>query len=57
MVSTPLPVWSRYATVRSSTTTNSSRFPLGEQFTKPSAESGAVDTKKTGWASSHAARP
>ena len=36
IVSTPLPVWSRYATVRSSMTTNSSRFPFGEQFTSPS---------------------
>jgi len=56
MVSTPLPVWSRYATVRSSTTTNSSRLPLGEQFTRPSPERGAVATKKTGCAVSHSER-
>src|ERR1700685_210278 len=54
MVSTPLPVWSRKATVRSSRTANSSRLPLGEQFTEPCGSSGAVDTKNTGWSDIHA---
>ena len=53
MVSTPLPVWSRKATVRSFRTANSSRLPLGEQFTEPSGLSGAVATKKTGWSDNH----
>ncbi len=55
MVSTPLPVWSRYATERPSNTANSSRLPFGEQLTNPAPSSGAVDTKKTGWATSQPA--
>jgi len=48
IVSTPLPVWSRYATDISLRTANSLRFPLGEQFTCPLASRGAVVTKNTG---------
>lgn len=51
-VSIPLPVRSRYATVRSSITAKVSDMPFGERFTRPSAPSGAVATKKMCWSGS-----
>jgi len=44
IVSTPLPVWSRKATVRVRDE-ELCRFCLGEQLGSPSPESGAVATK------------
>ena len=53
MVSAPLPVRSRYATVSGSSTAKVSRYPFGDTFTWPptpaSSRQGAVATKNIGW--------
>src|SRR5436305_226352 len=55
IVSTPLPVRSRYAT-RLGPNTRSVSYPFGERFTWPSAPAGAVATKNTGCSRHHCAR-
>src|SRR4051794_36208476 len=49
IVSAPLPITSRYATVRSSSTRRVPPGPFGETFTWPSPASGADPTKNIGW--------
>ena len=50
IVSAPLPITSRYATVCRSSTRSDPIGPLGDRLTWPSAPSGAVATKNSGWA-------
>ena len=53
MVSAPLPITSRYATVFSSSTRSEPIGPLGETLTWPSSASGAVPTKNSAWSAIH----
>src|SRR3954469_25633775 len=48
IVSAPLPITSRYATVRSSSTRRVPPGPFGEMLTRPSSASGALPTKNIG---------
>ena len=50
IVSAPLPIMSRYATVSGSSTRSVSIGPFGETLMCPSAASGALPTKNIRWA-------